>query len=227
MSRITLFLVAITGLCMVACSNNSSIESRGQESDTTFDDIREQPQKDETATVPTFPHLFTFIRQQDSSFSYTEFKPWQTDKDTTRPLPLSAGQVQAFRPYLAYNTDSTMAIDAVSYNFVLHRKNGHEQLTQAGPDSEVALINFGNNTRKRLLFLGTMGMVLDVRWQDPATILIAGAEESGETIVPLLWKYTITTGSLQSFRYNGTVAAQVGTYAEDRLNKKAKTSRAF
>jgi hypothetical protein len=128
-----------------------------------------------------------------------------------------------------FNDDSTKAIDFVSYNYVLVNKNGQTKLEQGGPDAEVALLDFKNNSRKRILFLGSSATILNSDW-DGNEVLIAGAEDLGEEKVkPTFWIYDTATGTMEIYNYNAPLKADIKNYTEQLLNVKtvAKTSPSF
>lgn len=222
--RNPLGLFALLALCILA-------SCMGNDQKTTNDNILppiagdsseiESPLDPPATPQPSslFPQLFAHFASQDSSFRPQAFDALAAEKDTTAWQPLEAAVMNDFRPYLVFNADSSLAIDYVSANYVLRRRGGKNEIVTGGPDTEVALVDVKNKRRKRLLFLGTMGYVCEVKWQGADNILIAGAEEAGSQMIPVLWKYNIPQNTMQQLRYPTPLHIEVRDYAEKALNR--------
>ncbi|HYK57046.1 MAG TPA: hypothetical protein VEV15_11300, partial [Flavisolibacter sp.] len=207
----------IGGLLFFASCNNSA-DTKTNNADTAA------VETEETSSVSVneeFPRLFTYLQSQDSSFSPDKFEGGEMDlKDSLPKAKIDTAQLRPFRPYLIYNRDSSMAIDLVSYNYVISHKKGKTVIQQGGPDTEVALLDLKNNTRKRILFLGSAGTVLQAKWNDDNSIAIVGAEEvEGGKIKPSIWNYDWTTGKMELYQYPDAIHANIKDYTEQGLNK--------
>jgi hypothetical protein len=188
----------------------------------------DEPAPIEPKAAALFPQLFSYFSAQDTAFHADGFEALVPEKDSSATGPLDRNALRPFLPYLVYNRDSSLAIDYVSTNFVLRTKGGKQQLAFGGPDTEVQLIDFAKGTRQRILFLGTMGYVCDVAWQDENRLLIAGAEQAENGMIPMIWRYDTRARILEQLRYPQPLRIDVTDYAEKELNAQAtKTSPSF
>jgi hypothetical protein len=171
-----------------------------------------------------FPGLSQYLQSQDPSFSENRFTTGEVVSRDTMPYhPIAEGSMEPYRSFLVYNADSSFAIDIVSYNFIETKKGGRKRLEFAGPDTEVGLIDVKNNMRRRILFLGSAGLVLDAKWEGNK-ILIAGAEDAGqEQIRPLMWRFNVQDSALEMFSFPGTIKANVQEYYETKYNRSRTT----
>lgn len=173
---------------------------------------------DEVVTVPpvdqAFPDLYRYLSGADNNFSNAEFEGGETEMDMdTTTQKIDPKMLEPFRDYLIYNSDSSFAIDPVTYNYIPVKQRGKTVLAAGGPDFELGLINLENNTRKKLLFFGTMGTVLEAKWQDAGTVMIAGAKEiSADSIRPVIWRYEVPTGTWHMYTYREMIAADGYAY---------------
>jgi hypothetical protein len=222
MRSISLFI--LPAIFLVSCSNNASPVAEETE------DTVETTENMNVRLQEHFPKLFAFYQQQDTSFPKAGFEGGELDrKDSLVSTTIDTSQIRPYRPYLVFNHDSTKAIDFVSYSYVLVKKNGQATLEQGGPDAEVALLDFKNNSRKRILFMGSSGTILNSDW-DGNEVLIAGAEDLGDDKVkPTFWIYNTETGAMEIYNYNAPLKADIKNYTEQLLNVKpaAKTSPSF
>lgn len=173
---------------------------------------------DEEAALPqvevAFPELFRHLASADSSFSNEGFEGGQTEvKDDSGDQSISNETIVKYLPYLIFNSDSTYAIDLVTNNYVPVERKGKTELAEGGPDFEVGLIDLRKNKRKELLFFGTMGTVMDAKWLDNSTLIIAGANEvSGDSIRPVIWKYEVPSKAWYVYTYDKMIPNDAGSY---------------
>jgi hypothetical protein len=214
----TFIKLSLIGSILFASCNNSS-DTETSKDDSSSVEIVEGP----TYTVDReFPQLVSYLKSQDSSFSVEKFEGGEMEtKDSLSSTKIDINQLAPYRPYLVYNSDSSMAIDLVSYNYVVSNKKGKTVIEHGGPDTEVALLNLKSNTRKRILFLGSSGTVLQAKWDDDITISIAGAQEVEEgKIKPSIWRYNLATGATELYQYSDAIKANINDYAEKWLKSK-------
>jgi hypothetical protein len=169
-----------------------------------------------------FPELDSFLLSADSSFSIAGFEGGETEiKNDSADRSFTENQIEPFLPYLVYNGDSSYAIDLVSFNFVPSTRKGKTRLDAVGPDFEVNLLDLKNKRRRQLLFFGTMGAVLDARWQDNQTVLIMGANEIAgkDSLRPVIWKYVVPTGSWSVYTYEKMVPADWSSFRPKWLRR--------
>ncbi len=173
---------------------------------------------DEVVTVPpvdqTFPELYRYLSSSGNDFSNAEFEGGETEMKTdTTVHQIEPRMLDPFREYLIYNADSSYAIDPVTYNYIPVKQRGKTVLAAGGPDFELGLINLKNNTRRQLLFFGTMGTVLDAKWQDANTVMIAGAREiSGDSLRPVIWRYDVPADTWHMYTYKEMISADGHAY---------------
>ncbi|HEU4471570.1 MAG TPA: hypothetical protein VFR58_10830 [Flavisolibacter sp.] len=224
MKKLTLYLAAIL-VFAASCNNEGSKES--VDADTAA--AAEEAPAEETPATPdlslAFPQLAQFIQTQDSAFTPSGFEEANFSRaDTMAATVIDRQRLEPFLPYLVYNSDSSQAIDMVSYNYIISRNSNRPGLRAGGPDTEVAIIDMKKGQRRRLLYFGTMGAVLDVKWENDSTILIAVMKDSGEGIIPEICRYRTGTAEMETYVYKDTLKVQAGNYAEEKLNSKRPAS---
>lgn len=178
----------------------------------------------ETSTLDwkeeAFPQYLRALESQDSTFTLDSFavqEPTPTNVDT-QARPLDPERLVPFQSLFIYNDDSTQAIDLFSYNFVPTARAGQRYMAAGEPDTEVALINYKNKTRTRVLFLGPSYAALDARWLSKDQVAIAGAELVGDNqIKPIIWKVTLPNHEVETEFYTDTVHADIPAIREQRF----------
>lgn len=213
----TVIKLSLIGSLFFASCNNSSDTQNQKEDASAVEEVEETG-----FTVDReFPQLTAYLQSQDSSFSADKFEGGEMEiKDSLAPTKIDTGHLAPYKPYLVYNSDSSRAIDLVSYSYVISKKNGKTVIEHGGPDTEVALLDLGNNTRKRILFLGSSGTVLQAKWENDTAIAIAGAQEVEEgKIRPSVWRYDLATGTMELYQYSDAIDANIKDYAEQWLKK--------
>lgn len=193
---------------MIGCADSDSDDNN--KGNSTANEYEEAlPQVEEV-----FPELYRSIASADSSFATENFDGGQTDTKTdSADEHISNQTIVKFMPYLIFNADSTYAIDLIMNNYVPVEKGDSIVLAEGGPDFEVGLINLRENTRKQLLFFGTMGVVMDASWADKNTVMIAGANEvQNDSIKPVIWKYEIPSRAWSVFTYDKMIPFNAADY---------------
>lgn len=167
-----------------------------------------------------FPQYLRALESQDSTFSLDSFavqEPAPSDVDSNA-YPLDPERLLPFESLFIYNDDSTRAIDLFSYNYVPTTRAGQRYMAAGEPDTEVALINYQDKTRIRLLFLGPSYAALDARWLSNNQVAIAGAELIGDDkIKPIIWKLTLPNHEVETEFYTDTVHANIPAIREQRF----------
>ncbi len=87
-----------------------------------------------------------------------------------------------------YSKDSTQAIDLDSYHLVLEEQDGILYSPGREADMEVALIDFEEGLRKRLLFCGPPCLFEEAEFGPGGKILVAGFIENENGWHPSLWE---------------------------------------
>lgn len=206
--------MAIGVLFLAACVDDS------EESEETVklpEDVTEA--STETNFVQTsFPGLFSYLAKQDSTFSTDSFQLTGEQKlDTVPPMPIDERQLQPFQKLLIYNADSSKAIDLYSYNYVITSRNGTTKMEEAGPDTEVALVDLKAKTRKRIFFAGPSYNVWDAKWLNANEIALAGAEsEDNGAVKPMLWQVNLADASAEVYTYSGGIKADAKQFVQQK-----------
>ena len=203
---------------LMACNNDNNA---GKEITTTEADTLQQTEAAPEVTYlqQSFPDLFAYMQAQDPAFAAQHFEQGSEVKmDALPAVALEPEQLKLFEPFLIYNSDSTKAIDLYSYNYIITRRNGEVKMEEAGPDTEVALIDVAGNTRKRIFFSGPSVMVFEARWNNDNEIVMAGAEQvDNQKIKPLVWQYNLADSLMQTFTYDEAIAANMKGFKDQKL----------
>jgi hypothetical protein len=200
-------------LFILSSCNNNSADKHENRNDSepvkrTFNDL--------------FPRLNKFLREQDSTFSPELFEEAATiDIPDSTALGIEEGELLPYYPYLLFNSDSSFALDMVTYNYLPLQRNGITAMEEQGPDYEVALIDLKKNERRRLLFFGTMGSVMDARWETPNIVIMVGPTEWTDTdsVQMEMWKYIVGDRKLQKFIYPKKIHAAWHKYTQRWMEK--------
>jgi hypothetical protein len=213
-------LAAFILMLLSSCSN----EAGKPDSETKGTAEQAKETKKETSELQhAFPQFFSYLAQQDPSFSVSKFQQSESiPLDSVQAFPLDKKQLKPFSGYLIYNNDRSLAIDLYSYNYVAVQRNGKTVLEQGGPDTEVGLINVKDNTRQRIFFSGPGTSVQQAKWENGNTVFLAGVEETGpDAVKPVLWKINLAEKTMAVYHYGDTLHANVNNYAP------AKTTLSF
>lgn len=203
-------LIAFT----IGCANNASNEQKaGKTSEVEEPYVDSAQQQIEIA----FPGTYNFFQQQDSSFDISNFEEVGFDSVIHRSLPVTEG-LKAYYPYFIYNSDSSYAVDLYSYNVLFVNRRGKTVAQKGEPDTEVALVDLKNNTRKRIFFGGSSSVVLDAKWIDNHRfLLLTGEVVEGNEFRPAVLRYDVNTNLLDHFVYNDTLHLNAADYSDRRL----------
>jgi hypothetical protein len=167
-----------------------------------------------------FPEYLRALESQDTTFTIDSFAAeGQAPIDNTvKAYPMEGERLVPFQTLFVYNNDSTRAIDLFSYNFMANTREGQQVMIPGEPDTEVALLDYRDKTRKRLLFLGPSYAAIDAQWLSNDEVAIAGAEIVGENLVkPIIWKITLPGGGVETEFYTDTVRADIPEIRQQRF----------
>jgi hypothetical protein len=151
------------------------------------DTLQEAVTDAEVAVVKqSFPELFAYLKKQDPTFSEDSFLlSGESRVEPVAPAPVDTQQLKPFQKYLIYNGDSSLALDLYSYNYIVTQRNGTNRLEEAGPDTEVAVIDFKANLRRRVFFGGPSHTLWDAQWRGPQDLLLPGTKAGYELLKKL------------------------------------------
>jgi hypothetical protein len=216
MKKITLlFLVGF----FVACNNNA--DNNSVEQDTTameVEEVAEERPELEQAKV-SFQQLFSFYEKNDSSFQENNFNLVMMDSmQLLAPQPIDEISLKPYYPYLIYNSDSLKAIDLYSYNVMLSQKGGQTIANASGPDTEIAVVDFKNKTRQRLLYVGPSFTIQDGKWINDHVLSLIGGEiiEEGK-FSPSIWLMDLDKKTMQVLDYADTLNVRYSAYQNSRI----------
>ncbi|TCZ70482.1 hypothetical protein [Flaviaesturariibacter aridisoli] len=186
-------------LIVLAACNASDNSDAPASSDTLVTKAHDEQPVETQATALTA--LFSVMKGVDAGFDPKNFSAFADDgslaPDTLR---FDRREFENWKPWLLYNADSSRAIDLVSYNYTIERRGGRAVLEGAGPDMQIAALDFPKGTRRQLLFAGPGALSLDAVWSDPHTVLLAQAQLEGRgqdrtyRYRVLLHKYDLASG---------------------------------
>jgi hypothetical protein len=208
--NIRIYWILLAVLFATSCTNRSD-ENKDQDADT--DDIGEVsaiPQINEI-----FPQLYDSLHAQDPQFDPSLFEEGPVfEKPDSLALNMDKGELNSYLPYLIFNQDSSFALDLVSYNYVPTKTGAKVKLEELGPDYEVGLVDMNSHKRKQLLFFGTTGTILDARWLDKNTLLMAGGGRwnNPDSLNIDLYRYSVTDKLLQKYSYPEAIHADWSKY---------------
>jgi hypothetical protein len=206
--------IAVAGM-VAACNNNAGPSATANEAQDTLQEAVTDAQVNVAENA--FPQLFQYLKQQDSTFSQDSFLLSGENKvEQVPPADIDDAHLQPFKKYLIYNSDSSLALDLFSYNYIANTRNGESRLEEAGPDSEAAVIDFRNHNRRRIFFGGPSYTLWDAKWTGPAELLLIGAEVHNENSIPTIWQINLKDTSIQVYSYQGEVKADMAGYQKEK-----------
>jgi hypothetical protein len=211
------FIPFLLAMVILACNNN---RSSGEEDKDTIEEVEEpyvDPVKQEIDLA--FPEAYQFFSAQDSSFNAMKFHQMSSRIMNSAGLKISDA-ITPYYPLFIYNADSSYAIDLYSYNVILRKRNGKITTNHAGPDTEVALIDLKNKTRKRIYFGGSSSVILDAKWiNNDELFLLTGEIISPSKFQPQILQYKLSDNKANEFDYNDTLQLRISDYSDKRLEK--------
>ncbi|MBA2498600.1 MAG: hypothetical protein H0V30_02630 [Chitinophagaceae bacterium] len=191
----TLVVLATTLLFISGCTN----------SDQPAEDVQPEEQVvpepvEKISDVDRLPLWQNYMEQQFPEFTEDQFNATYTvPLETFQPYPVNENEFNFFKPYMAYNTDSTKAIDIYSYSSVISEKGGQRVYINGGPDAQINLVNLEEKTSQRLFFSGPMLSFWDAQWIDSNKVIVAGTEEK----TPVYWIIDLNRKSMQLYTMEG------------------------
>jgi hypothetical protein len=218
------FGIVLSLSLLAACNGSDNAVTTSDNAVTTIDKMEDTLQEtvvdNEVAVVKqSFPQLFQYLKKQDSTFSEDSFLVAGENKvEPLPPAPIDSARLKPFEKYFIYNSDSSLALDLYSYNYIVTNRNGQPRMEEAGPDSEAAVIDFKNHTRRRVFFGGPATTLWDAKWINLHELLLIGAESHGEeNVIPTIWQVNLKDTSIHMFAYQGEVTADMSGYRAQKL----------
>lgn len=154
-----------------------------------------------------------FIAEKQPEFNLNEYEPRGSQMLPANTSPLNEASISDYKDLLIYNEAKTKAVDLFSYGSFIKGKT----LQGGEPDSEAALLDFENNTRRRLLYLGPSFGFADAQFQGD-TVMISGYEIISDSLIrPISWLVNLKENRIESFEYRGNVAVSTAEYFRRRF----------
>lgn len=191
----TLSILVVITIFMNACTNSD----QAAEDVTATDSVSVAPIA-EISNIDRLPLWRNYMEQQFPDFNAEDFNASYTvPLETFPPYPVNEKELDFFKPYLAYNADSTKAIDIYSYSSVTSSKGDQRVYMNGGPDAQINLVDLKNNTSQRLFFSGPMLSFWDAQWVDSNRVIVAGTEEK----MPVYWIIDLNHKSMELYTMEG------------------------
>ena len=191
----TLSILVVITIFMNACTNSD----QAAEDVTATDSVSVAPIA-EISNIDRLPLWRNYMEQQFPDFNAEDFNAAYTvPLETFPPYPVNEKELDFFKPYLAYNADSTKAIDIYSYSSVTSSKGDQRVYMNGGPDAQINLVDLKNNTSQRLFFSGPMLSFWDAQWVDSNRVIVAGTEEK----MPVYWIIDLNHKSMELYTMEG------------------------
>ena len=176
---------------MNACTNS---DQPAKEASVTDSVIAAPPE--EISNIERLPLWQNYMEQQFPDFNEEDFSAAYTvPLETFPPYPVNEKELNFFKPYLAYNADSTKAIDIYSYSSVTSSKGDQRVYMNGGPDAQINLVDIKDNTSQRLFVCGPMVSFWDAQWVDSNKVIVAGTEER----TPVYWIIDLKHKSMELY----------------------------
>lgn len=200
---ILLFLVLI----LISCSNSSDEEK------TTTDTLSQTAEPATGSKSLLADNAFTrFLSGTDSSYSIEKF-----ESTGRHPLPgmesaFDNNSIKEYKGLLAYNSDSTKALDLFSYGTLIegNKVEGGE------PDSEAALLDFTTMKRTRLLYFGPSYGFADAGFKNNLGVIAGYERINEEQWRPIFWVIDVPGNTVETFEYSDTLTTPLKTFFEQR-----------
>ncbi|HEX2533500.1 MAG TPA: hypothetical protein VHK69_07185 [Chitinophagaceae bacterium] len=221
-----LFTAALLAGILAGCTNNnegSNASADIENADSIATETESPDARGAAALAARFPGYLGFLKAEDSAFQAASFE--QGAQDSLPVLPYyPIGEEEKYsklKHLLIFNADSSLALDLFLYNAeVLPGDTGKGYKLPEGPDTEVGLIDWKKKTRRRVLFLGSAGAVVDGAWVAPDRFVLAGAETiDTDQLKPVLWQVNLADSSIQTIFYPDTLRARLHAYKNPQLQQ--------
>ena len=204
--------LAFAVLLVTACNNDNSTttETTTTETEMEMKAPANEPSGPAGRLAQNFPDLFAYMGAHFLTLSEGAI-------ESLPPVKMEPEQLKPFEGFLIYNEDSTKAIDLFSYNYIITRRNGEVKLEEAGPDTEIAVIDVATNMRRRIFFSGPSVTVFEAKWNGDNEVIMAGAEQlQNNSIKPIIWQYNLSDSTLQMYSYDEAVTADMKGFMNKR-----------
>lgn len=192
------FICILTAAMLLACTNEA-VDTRVDEKMVEAEPLPADPLSQKLKGDA----FVQFVAATDASFAATDFQ-----HAGSFPLPKvqSGFTPESVAPYhglLVFDRDSSRAVDLFSYGTFITEN----QLRGGEADTEAALLDYKNNVRKRLLYLGPSYVLAHASIND-STVTLSGFERMDDNkLKPLFWVINLNEETAELYEYKKTVTA--------------------
>ncbi len=202
-------------LLLISCSNNADVQAEEKDTANTQQSPDTSPN---TAFKNALSSFYIYLETGDTSFNPEDFEQvGQNVLDTTTQSTLSEKQKEDFFNCFIFNSDSSLALDLFSYNYMV--RPADDKLVPLGPDNEIGLVDVNTGKRIRIFFSGPAALVADGSWLNNNTFVLAGAELIDENrIKPFNWKVDLAVNSIEVHHYLNTLNVSLRNYQNPKCS---------
>ena len=178
------------------------------------------------ADIDFFPELSAFYKKQYPAYDPSLFEMTGELRDLAYiTSPMDEDRLRKFKPLLIYNSDSSLALDVYSNSYIAVMRQGHTSFESGEPDTEVAIIDFRNKTRKRIFYTGPSFAVLDVKWLNDSVVALAGAMPVGtDQAQPQIHKILLSDGVQEIYELRDTIPVALDDFIDQKIKMKLSRS---
>jgi hypothetical protein len=153
--------------------------------------------------LENFTDTLSLTERQSISFDY-DFK---TDSTSL------------FRDFLIYSPDSNYCIDLDSYSLMLEKDSDGKLFSEGVEvDTEVALLDIGQNKRFRVMFCGTESTPEEAQWINKDSFYILGYTKENNLIHPTIWIHDNKNNTIREIQSESPIDLNGKNYIhEERL----------
>ncbi len=228
MKKFVPLLILCGAITFFACKSDSDKQSSEVDNDIDTLDIERSDTALSGETISFFNQsgFSDFAKSKAPGFDWSKFKMssyWQNDSLQVTNFT-APDNYEVYKKLFRYSPDSTMYLDLDSYNVLIQKdKRGNYVADDAGPDTEVSLVNTRTNKKTRLIYTGPGNTVEDGAWIDSDNLVIMGFQESdsGTDRIPVLWRYNLPSNTFYQYEMPDVHVAKqlMGEWRKERLNK--------
>ena len=183
--RLIIFLVAM--LFIIGCNNKTTEVELIDSTDYVNEIITEDSSVLLTKGVQDW--VGSILKKPVSpAITFEEF--WKDETLIETPFTAENDFYKNYSSLLRWSPDSNYILDIGTYGTVLTTDAyGNPGIESGEPDSELALIEPGKNTRTRLMFVGPSSEILDAKWVDNKKAIVVGTFDTtgNKTYDTLVW----------------------------------------
>jgi hypothetical protein len=202
-------LLAVIGF-LVACNNNTDKQAEPVISESTDAVSGENATSlnDREVEFINGTDFSKYAREHSPEIKWSNFnlaRFWKEELRVKTDFKPDSNFMDTYGKLLKYSPDSSKFIDLDSYNISIHKdKQGRLIGNEAGPDTEVSLVDLVSLKKMRLVFVGPGSSVEDAGWLDNNNFILIGFQEneaaSGTEAV--IWHFDLEQQLVKQYELN-------------------------